>query len=135
MYTAEPLVVLSLEKIKSANVHLVLIEQILTEVEVGQDRRAQTEWQGRRILMCGGKEMMPFLSRYAPNYVVEMISMDWIGSRANEQRRTKANEGCGQRLNRLEKTVTSRRRRSCKMRVENEEPQKRRMNNRENFTR
>jgi hypothetical protein len=46
MYTAESLVVLSLGKIKSANVHLVLREQILTEVEVGQDMRAQTEWQG-----------------------------------------------------------------------------------------
>jgi hypothetical protein len=61
MYTAESLVVLSLGKIKSANVHLVLREQILTEVEVGQDMRAQTEWQGWRILMCDGNEMMLFL--------------------------------------------------------------------------
>jgi hypothetical protein len=33
MYTAESLVVLSLEKIKSANVHLVPRERILTEVK------------------------------------------------------------------------------------------------------
>jgi hypothetical protein len=60
--------------------------------------RALTEWQGWRILVSRGNEMMLFLSRYAPKYVVEMISMDWIGSRADEQRRMKANEGCGQRL-------------------------------------
>jgi hypothetical protein len=54
--------------------------------------------------------MILFLSRYAPNYVVEMIWLDLIGSRADEQRRTKANEGCGRRLNRLRKTVTPRRR-------------------------
>jgi hypothetical protein len=39
MYTAESLVLPSLEKVKSANVHLVLREQILTKVEVGWDMR------------------------------------------------------------------------------------------------
>jgi hypothetical protein len=72
--------------------------------------RAQTECQGWRILMCDGNEMMLFLSRYAPKYVVEMILLDMIGSRADEQSRTKANEGCGRRLNRLRKTVTPRKR-------------------------
>jgi hypothetical protein len=60
---------------------LVLREQILTEVEVGQDMRAQTEWQGWWILVSGSKEMMLFLSRYAPKYVIEMILLDFINSR------------------------------------------------------
>jgi hypothetical protein len=51
MYTAESLVVLSLEKIESANEHLVLRKQILTKIEIGQDMRAQTEWQGWRVLV------------------------------------------------------------------------------------
>jgi hypothetical protein len=69
MYRAEPLVVLSLKKIKSANVHLVLREQILTEIEVGQDMRAQTEWQGWRSWCpevarwyCFYPDMLPSMS-------------------------------------------------------------------------
>jgi hypothetical protein len=61
--------------------------------------RALTEWQGWRILVSRGNEMMLFLSRYAPKYVVEMILLDLIYSRADDQSRTKANEGCGRRLN------------------------------------
>jgi hypothetical protein len=84
MYRAEPLVVLSLKKIKSANLHLILREQILTEIEIDQDMREQTEWQGWRILVSGGNEMLLFLSRYAPKYVVEMILLDFISSRDDE---------------------------------------------------
>jgi hypothetical protein len=135
MYRAESFVMLSLGKIKSANVHLVLREQILTEVKVGQDMRALTEWQGWRILVSGGNEMMLFLSRYAPKYVVEVMLLGLIGSRADEQRRTEAGGGCGRRLNRLRKSVIPRRRGSCEMRAGNEEPQKTRMNNSEDFTR
>jgi hypothetical protein len=92
MYTADSLVVPSLGKIMSASVHLVLGEHILTEVEVGQEMRAQTECQGSRILVSGGNEMILFLSRYAPKYVVDRIFLDLIGSRADEQWRTEANE-------------------------------------------
>jgi hypothetical protein len=88
---AESLSVLNLVYVKSANTHLMLREEIHTEVEVCQETRAETDWQGWRSLASGVNGTMSFLSRYIPKYGVEVMLLSPMGRRADELRRMKAN--------------------------------------------